>query len=503
MILVDSYVEVTMPKERQALRRLFEIAAAVSALMIGVVVSGAPVAGAATSAPVPVVTSVSPAFGTAGDANTTLVMISGANLAGATSVHFGADNAPDFQVNSSTLISVNTPPAMAGTVDVTVTTPAGTSATSPADKFVFQGPSSSPPVVTSLSPSSGPAPNQAGGPPVGVLIDGSNFIGATAVHFGSISVPASMSVVSATEIGVVAPPELAGTVVDVTVTTAAGTSATSPADRFTYTATLPASGYWEVASDGGIFSFGDAPFLGSMGGTHLNAPVVGMAIDQSANGYFEVASDGGIFSFGDALFRGSMGGTHLNSPIVGMALDADTGGYWEVAADGGVFSFDAPFLGSLGGTHLNSPIVGMAPSPFGHGYWLAAADGAVYSFGGAPNLGSAATSPTAPVVSITSDQIDGYWLITGNGTLFPFGSAPNEGSTAALHLNKPIVGMAPGANFPLGNPVNTSGYWEVGADGGIFTFGTPGYYGSMGGVALNAPIVGIASTEQPGQDTGP
>jgi hypothetical protein len=63
--------------------------------------------------------------------------------------------------------------------------------------------------------------------------------------------------------------------------------------------------------------------------------------------------------------------------------------------------------------------------------------------------------------------------------------------------------MAPGANFPLGNAVNASGYWEVGADGGIFTFGTPGYYGSMGGVALNAPIVGIASTEQPGEDTGP
>jgi len=35
-------------------------------------------------------------------------------------------------------------------------------------------------------------------------------------------------------------------------------------------------GYWMVASDGGIFSFG-APFLGSMGGTRLNKPIVGMA----------------------------------------------------------------------------------------------------------------------------------------------------------------------------------------------------------------------------------
>jgi hypothetical protein len=35
-------------------------------------------------------------------------------------------------------------------------------------------------------------------------------------------------------------------------------------------------GYWLVATDGGIFSY-DAPFLGSMGGSHLNQPVVGMA----------------------------------------------------------------------------------------------------------------------------------------------------------------------------------------------------------------------------------
>jgi hypothetical protein len=30
------------------------------------------------------------------------------------------------------------------------------------------------------------------------------------------------------------------------------------------------------ASDGGTFSFGDAAFLGSEGGTHLNAPIVGI-----------------------------------------------------------------------------------------------------------------------------------------------------------------------------------------------------------------------------------
>ena len=40
---------------------------------------------------------------------------------------------------------------------------------------------------------------------------------------------------------------------------------------------IPTAGYWLVAFDGGIFSFGDATFDGSMGGTHLNQPIVGMA----------------------------------------------------------------------------------------------------------------------------------------------------------------------------------------------------------------------------------
>jgi len=38
-------------------------------------------------------------------------------------------------------------------------------------------------------------------------------------------------------------------------------------------------GYWLVASDGGVFSLGDASFFGSMGRQHLNQPMVGMASD--------------------------------------------------------------------------------------------------------------------------------------------------------------------------------------------------------------------------------
>ena len=114
-----------------------------------------------------------------------------------------------------------------------------------------------------------------------------------------------------------------------------------------------------------------------------------------------VASDGGIFAFGDAAFYGSTGSLTLNEPIVGMASTPGGGGYWMVAADGGIFSFgDARFYGSASGMSPDSPIVGMASTPDGHGYWEAAADGAVYAFGDAQFAGNA--PPGQPLVAISS-----------------------------------------------------------------------------------------------------
>ena len=73
-------------------------------------------------------------------------------------------------------------------------------------------------------------------------------------------------------------------------------------------ATPDGGGYWLVASDGGIFTFGDARFYGSTGSLVLNKPIVGMAATPDGGGYWLVASDGGIFTFGDARFYGSLGG---------------------------------------------------------------------------------------------------------------------------------------------------------------------------------------------------
>jgi len=154
-------------------------------------------------------------------------------------------------------------------------------------------------------------------------------------------------------------------------------------------ATPTGRGYWLVATDGGIFSFGDAAFRGSTGNIRLNQPIVGMARTPSGRGYWLVASDGGIFAFGDAAFRGSTGNLRLDRPIVGMAPTRSGRGYWLVASDGGIFSFgDARFFGSLGGRPLPATLTGMAATPSGNGYWLVAANGSLYTFGDAHNFGS-------------------------------------------------------------------------------------------------------------------
>ena len=102
---------------------------------------------------------------------------------------------------------------------------------------------------------------------------------------------------------------------------------------------------------------------GPVGLTGPQGPSGRSTMVNSGNGYYEVASDGGIFTFGDAKYYGSMGGRPLNSPIVNMVVTPNDLGYWLIAEDGGVFSFgNAQFMGSMGGTHVNAPIVAGASS---------------------------------------------------------------------------------------------------------------------------------------------
>jgi hypothetical protein len=88
-----------------------------------------------------------------------------------------------------------------------------------------------------------------------------------------------------------------------------------------------------------------------------------MASDATGLGYLLVASDGGIFNYGDAPFLGSRGGQPLNKPIVAMMSTFDGAGYWLTASDGGIFSYgDTGFYGSAGSIHLNAPVVNGTPS---------------------------------------------------------------------------------------------------------------------------------------------
>jgi hypothetical protein len=207
----------------------------------------------------------------------------------------------------------------------------------------------------------------------------------------------------------------------------------------------PNSSYWLVASDGGIFTFGNAGFYGSTGGSRLNQPIVAMAPTPSRDGYWLVASDGGIFSFGDAAFFGSMGGKPLNKPIVGIAATHDGLGYWLVASDGGIFSFgDAAFHGSMGGQPLNKPIVGMASSPDGLGYWLVASDAGIFNFGDAGFFGSGGGLPLrkAAVGMTSTPDGHGYWIAASDGGVFNYGDSNFSGSEGSIVLNKPVVGVA-------------------------------------------------------------
>ena len=222
---------------------------------------------------------------------------------------------------------------------------------------------------------------------------------------------------------------------------------------------------------------------GSMYGAPLTTTTC--SAGSAKGGYRLVASDGGVFTFGDARFYGSTGAIHLAQPIVGMARTPDDGGYWMVAADGGIFSFgDAGFHGSAAGRGLTN-VVGMAATPSGLGYWIVDDKGGLYTYGDAHFFGSTGALQLAqPIVGMASTPDgQGYWLVAADGGIFSFGDAHFYGSTGAIHLAQPIVGMAA---TPDGH-----GYWFVARDGGIFTFGDAGFFGSTGAIHLNRPIVGM------------
>jgi hypothetical protein len=175
-----------------------------------------------TYTPQPVVTNVAPNLGAETGGET--VTITGKYLGPATAVAFGATSAKILAVAEGS-ITAESPKGTAGPVDVTVTSPGGTSAKVAEDQFTYLPP----PVVTKVEPNIGP---EGGGPPV--TITGTHLLNVTEVKFGTWKC-FDCKATSDTEItGHI--PGGSGSNLHVTVTTPGGTSATSEADHFTYVA---------------------------------------------------------------------------------------------------------------------------------------------------------------------------------------------------------------------------------------------------------------------------
>ena len=181
-------------------------------------------------------------------------------------------------------------------------------------------------------------------------------------------------------------------------------------------------GAWGVTPWGQVYTDGTyAPHFGDMNGQRLNQEVRGMAITATGLGYWLFAGDGGIFTFGDARFVGSTGGMGIPAPIVAMASTPTNKGYWMAGTDGSVYNFgDAKSYGSMRGTKLNKPVVGMVPTATGKGYWMVAADGGIFTFGDAVFKGSTGNQrPAAPIVGMVPYG-SGYAIVTEDGTVYPF-----------------------------------------------------------------------------------
>jgi len=175
-----------------------------------------------TYAEAPTVASLAPATGPS--AGGTQVTLTGTHLSAASTVKFGHQYASGVSVLSDTQLTAISPPG-SGTVDLTVTSPGGTSAVTGSARFSYAGA----PAITGLSTQRGPA---SGGS--SVILSGSDFTGATAVRFGAVQAT-GFTVDSATRITATAPTASPGTVA-VSVTTPEGTSPASATAQFSYQA---------------------------------------------------------------------------------------------------------------------------------------------------------------------------------------------------------------------------------------------------------------------------
>ncbi len=258
-----------------------------------------------TYLPIPTITSISPTSGPV--AGGTTVTIKGSGFTEVSKVLFGT-TASIFTVNSTGTQITAVSPAGSGTVHVTVITPGGTSATSTADQFTYVPV----PIVTGISPTSGPA---AGG--TFVTITGSGFTGASQVRFGTVAVAASNFTVNTpgTQITVFSPASPAGKV-HVTVTTPGGTSATSTADQFTY---VPAPAITKISPISGPVTGGTEVTITGSGFTDASQVLFG----PTAASHVTVVSDTQITAVSPAVTGSGTVHVTVTTPVGGTSATSN------------------------------------------------------------------------------------------------------------------------------------------------------------------------------------
>jgi hypothetical protein len=396
------------------------------------------------------VTGLNPAAGPAAGANT--VIITGTNFIGVTAVKFGAVNATSFVVNSATQITAVAPAGTAGTtVDVTVTTAAGTSVTGVASKYSYGLPT-----VTLLNPAAGPAAGQNT-----VIITGTGFTGlsgAPAVKFGANNA-VSYIVNSPTQITAVAPAGIAGTTVDVTVTNPVGTSSTSTmASKYSYgapTVTLltpasgPAIGGTSVIITGTGFTGVSGASAVKFGANNATSYVVNSATQITA-----VAPAGTAGTTVDVTVTNPVG----TSPITGNGND---------------YAYGAPTVTALAPNAQATAAAGTPVTITGTGF----VPGATVAFGGVAATNVVVVSPT----SITCQSPAGTLGTTVEVTVTtPVGTSPTAGAANDYAYGSPTVT----ALNPTGGPIG--GGTPVAITGTGFV---PGATVAFGGVAATSVVV--------------
>lgn len=252
--------------------------------------------------------------------------------------------------------------------------------------------------------------------------------------------------------------------------------------------------YDVVYADGGVANQGGAIWYGSARFAHPRAPIVSMAMTPDNGGYFEAASDGEVFAYGDAHVFGTLASPRpAGHGVAAIASSPDGKGYWLIDQKGDLTAFgDAGRIASFAAP-LSSPIIGAAVTRGGTGAWLITALGNVDTVGTAPWYGSLfARAHSAPISSITPTPTGkGYYLTESNGTVVAFGDATSlplaAGSLSrASSLASPAVGIA--------TESAGEGYWVVGSPGGVVSYGGATTAGASPNSPAASPAVGIVAT---------